>query len=219
MKRKEALEFVIKHKLVPVVRAPSADLAIAAAEALAEGGVRIFEITMTVPGATSAIETLRTRYSSQGGDSTLLIGAGTVLNDRDARKCIDAGSQFIVSPGLDHPTIDVCNVNDVAFMPGTMTPTEVMMAWKEDVDMVKIFPCSALGGAKYLKALKAPFPDVKMMPTGGVSLDTMSDFLSAGAEALGVGANLVDVKSLQEKGPSALIAKARQYVEALKSAE
>ena len=219
MNRQEVVQFITKHKLVPVVRAPSADLAIAAVEALAEGGVRVFEITMTVPDAASAIETLRTKYSSQTGDSALVIGAGTVLNDRDARKCIDAGSQFIVSPGLDHPTIDVCEVNDTAFMPGTMTPTEVMMAWKENVDMVKIFPCSALGGAKYLKALKAPFPEVKMMPTGGVSLDTMGDFLAAGAEALGVGANLVDVKSLEEKGPSALVARARQYVEALKNAQ
>jgi 2-dehydro-3-deoxyphosphogluconate aldolase / (4S)-4-hydroxy-2-oxoglutarate aldolase len=173
--------------IVPVIRLPSAELALRAAEAVFSGGIPVFEITLTVPDAVGLIRALADRYASRA-----VVGAGTVLGADEARACIDAGAEFIVSPGTDLPTIEAARARDVVVMPGALTPTEVMTAWKAGADMVKIFPCSALGGAKYLRALKAPLPHVKVLPTGGVNLETAGDYLAAGAAALGIGSELVD---------------------------
>jgi 2-dehydro-3-deoxyphosphogluconate aldolase / (4S)-4-hydroxy-2-oxoglutarate aldolase len=210
MSKQHVLENVERVGLVPVVRASNAELAARAVEAMLAGGVSIFEITMTVPDAVRLIGALCDRYAGRA-----VVGAGTVLTVDQARACIDAGAQFVVSPGLDVPTVEYCRSRDVAVMPGSLTPTEVITAWKAGADMVKIFPCSALGGAKYLKALKAPLPDVKLLPTGGVSLTTLHEYVAAGASALGVGAELVDIAAVKAGQDASLTERARQFVEAV----
>jgi 2-dehydro-3-deoxyphosphogluconate aldolase / (4S)-4-hydroxy-2-oxoglutarate aldolase len=189
--------------VIPVVRATTSDEALAAVEAIRAGGIDVLEITMTVPGAVKIIKAL----AGKG-----IIGAGTVLDADAARECVDAGAQFIVSPSLDVPTIETCSRLDVPVFPGALTPTEVVTAWKAGADAVKIFPANAVGGASYLRSLKAPLPQVELIPTGGVSLANIGDFIKAGALAVGVGADLV-------KGDAATIsAKAREYVAAVKAA-
>jgi len=189
--------------IIPVVRAASAVEALAAVEAIRAGGIDVFEITMTVPGAVKIIKAL----AGKG-----LIGAGTVLDADTARECIDAGAQFVVSPSLDVKTIETCSAIEIPVFPGALTPTEVVTAWKAGADAVKIFPANAVGGPSYLKSLKAPLPQIELIPTGGVSLANIGDFIKAGALAVGVGADLV-------KGDAASItAKAREYVAAVKAA-
>lgn len=199
--------------LVPVIRAPSAALAVRAVDALLAGGVSVFEITMTVPGAVAVIEQLVARFGDRA-----VVGAGTVLTPADARACIQAGASFIVSPGLNLDTVAEVKAHGVCVMPGALTPTEVITAWQAGVDMVKIFPCSALGGPKYLKALRGPFPEVRFLPTGGVSAATAGEYIAAGASALGVGSDLVDIAAL-EAGQSALVtARTKELVAAVEIA-
>lgn len=192
MNKEQVLAEVQRVGIVPVVRAPSPELAIRAVEAVLAGGVPVFEITLTVPDAIRLVKALADRYAGRA-----LIGAGTVLSAEQARECIDAGASFIVSPGLDVPTVELARSRGIAVMPGALTPTEVITAWKAGADAVKIFPASALGGAKYLKALAGPLPQVKLMPTGGVNVTTAADFIAAGAIALGVGSELVDIAALK----------------------
>jgi len=176
--------------LVPVLRAESVEKALALAEAIAAGGVTVLEITMTVPGA---IQVMR-KLAEERPD--ILVGAGTVLDPETARACILEGAQFVVSPALNPKTIEMCHRYSVAVLPGALTPTEIVTAWEAGADVVKVFPASALGGAKYLSSVKAPLPQVELIPTGGVSLATAKDFLEAGAFALGVGADLVNAKAM-----------------------
>jgi 2-dehydro-3-deoxyphosphogluconate aldolase/(4S)-4-hydroxy-2-oxoglutarate aldolase len=168
---------------------------------------------MTVPGAIGVIEQLGTKF---GGEA--LIGAGTVLDRETADRCIQAGAQFIVSPALNEDTIAFCRANDVAVFPGALTPTEVVRAWKAGADAVKVFPASAVGGASYLKSLKAPLPQVELIPTGGVSLATAADFIAAGAFALGVGADLVDLKAIRSGETEKVTQAARAYIAAVNDA-
>jgi 2-dehydro-3-deoxyphosphogluconate aldolase/(4S)-4-hydroxy-2-oxoglutarate aldolase len=176
--------------IIPVVRAESEVLAIAVAKSISNAGIPILEITMTVPGAVKIIKKLCRDYGDE-----VLIGAGTVLDSEAARACIDAGAQFIVSPTLNMQTVELCKQQEIAVFPGALTPTEVVSAWQAGADAVKVFPCSAVGGAKYLRALKAPLPQINLIPTGGVSLSTAKDFIAAGAWALGVGSDLVNSKA------------------------
>jgi 2-dehydro-3-deoxyphosphogluconate aldolase/(4S)-4-hydroxy-2-oxoglutarate aldolase len=192
--------------LVPVLRAESVDKALALVEAIAAGGVTAMEVTMTVPGA---IQVMR-KLAEQRPD--LLIGAGTVLDAETARACILEGAKFVVSPALNVKTIEMCHRYSVAALPGALTPTEVVNAWEAGADVVKIFPASAMGGAKYLSSLKAPLPQVEMIPTGGVSLDTAKSFLEAGAFALGVGADLVNTKAMAEGKPEVVTESAKKYM-------
>src|SRR6266850_728583 len=193
--------------VIPVVRARSSDEALAAVEAIRAGGIPILEMTLTVPGAINVIADLTRRL----GDDAL-IGAGTVLDADAARACIDAGARFVVSPALDIPTIEICRALHVPVFPGALTPTEIVTAWKAGATAVKLFPAGAVGGAAYLKSIKAPLPQIELIPTGGVSLKTAADFIAAGAFALGVGADLIS-------GDSASITeKARQYVAAVAAA-
>jgi 2-dehydro-3-deoxyphosphogluconate aldolase/(4S)-4-hydroxy-2-oxoglutarate aldolase len=213
MNRTEVVNRIKEVGLVPVVRASSAEEATAVVGAIMEGGVDVLEITMTVPGAIKVIERLTDTYGER-----VLVGAGTVLDAETARACLLAGAQFVVSPALDLETIACCRRYGVAVMPGALTPTEVLQAWTAGADFVKVFPANALGGASYLKSLKAPLPQIELIPTGGVSQKTAADFIKAGASALGVGADLVDIKALRE-GQSALITeRARQYVEIVRAA-
>lgn len=192
-----------------MIRASSVQKAIAAAEAVLEGGISVVEITMTVPRAKEAIVEL-----SKNRD--LLVGAGTVLNVEDARECLDAGAHFLVSPGFDSETVKLAKSEGYLMMAGALTPTEVIAAWNAGSDFVKIFPCSALGGASYIKALKGPLPQIPMVPTGGVNLKTAADFLAAGSAALGVGGELILSSALESNNLSAITDLAKQYVAIIK---
>lgn len=213
MNKADVLKRIRDTGLIPVVRAESSDQAMRAVEAIKAGGVDVLEVTMTVPGAISVIEQLAKAY---GGEA--LIGAGTVLDPATARACIQAGAQFIVSPALNEDTIAFCRDNDIAVFPGALTPTEVLQAWNAGADAVKVFPAGAVGGASYLKALKAPLPQIELVPTGGVSLKTAADFIKAGAMALGVGADLVDMKALREGNAELITERARQFLEIVREA-
>ena len=206
MTRQDVLQRIREIGVVPVVRADSADAALAVVDAIREGGVTVLEITMTVPGAISVMEKLAARFTD------VLIGAGTVLDPETARACILSGARFVVSPALNLATIEMCRRYSVPVMPGALTPTEVLAAWTAGADVVKVFPCGALGGASYLKSLKAPLPQIEMIPTGGVSTKTAADFIQAGALALGVGADLVDTTAVREGKAHLVVEKAREYV-------
>jgi 2-dehydro-3-deoxyphosphogluconate aldolase / (4S)-4-hydroxy-2-oxoglutarate aldolase len=199
--------------IIPVVRAQSADEAMKAIDAIREGGISILEITMTVPGAVGVIEEVSKRY---GNDA--VVGAGTVLDGETARACILAGARFVVSPSLNLETIEVCRRYGIAVMPGALTPTEVVQAWSAGADFVKVFPAGAVGGASYIKSLKAPLPQIELVPTGGVSLKTAADFIKAGASALGVGADLVDVKAIREGQSQVITERAREFVRIVREA-
>src|SRR6516225_5882950 len=207
MTQKEILAFITEVGIVPVVRTSSAEHAIQAVEACYNGGVRAAEITMTVPGAVRALEKVADRF----GDK-IMLGAGTVLDPETARVCMLAGAQFFVTPSLRISTIEICKRYSKVICPGALTPTEVLTAWEAGADVVKVFPCSAVGGAKYIKALKAPFPQIEMIPTGGVNLETAGDFLRAGACAVAVGGELVDAKTIQEGRYDIIQERARQYL-------
>lgn len=199
--------------IVPVVRATSAGEAKDAVEAIRAGGIPILEITLTVPGAVQIIAEL----SRTIGDAAI-IGAGTVLDADSAQACVDAGARFIVSPALDIPTIELCRRLDVPVFAGALTPTEILTAWKAGANAVKVFPANAVGGPTYLKSIKAPLPQIELLPTGGVSLQNAAEFIKAGALALGVGADLVDLAALRRGDAAAIAEKARQYVAAVASA-
>jgi len=213
MNKTEVLQRIRATGLIPVVRAESADLAMRAVEAIKAGGVDVLEVTMTVPGAIDVIAKLAATFGAE-----VVIGAGTVLDPDTANKCVQAGAQFIVSPALNEETISFCRRNDVAVFPGALTPTEVVHAWNAGADAVKVFPAGAVGGASYLKALKAPLPQIELVPTGGVSLKTAADFIKAGAMALGVGADLVDLKALRENHDEVIAERARQFLEIVREA-
>jgi len=208
MNKSEVLKQIKDTGVIPVVRATTADEAMRAIDAIREGGIAVLEITMTVPGAVGVIEQVAARFGNGA-----LVGAGTVLDAETARDCVSAGAQFIVSPALNMETIAYCREQDVAVMPGALTPTEVVQAWNAGADFVKVFPAGAVGGASYLKALKAPLPQIELVPTGGVSLKTAADFIKAGAAALGVGADLVDIKAIREGQAGIITERAKQFVQ------
>ncbi|MGB9456305.1 MAG: bifunctional 4-hydroxy-2-oxoglutarate aldolase/2-dehydro-3-deoxy-phosphogluconate aldolase [Bryobacteraceae bacterium] len=207
------LASLVEGAIVPVVRASSPEAALQAVEAIANGGIRAAEITMTVPGAMQVLEKLAGRF---GGN--MLLGAGTVLDPETARACLLAGAEFIVSPSLKPATIEMAKRYSKPVFPGALTPTEVLAAWEAGADAVKIFPCGNVGGAKYIKALKGPFPQIEMIPTGGVNLETIGDFLKAGACAVGVGGELVDAKLIKEGRFDAIAERARQFLAAVAKA-
>jgi 2-dehydro-3-deoxyphosphogluconate aldolase/(4S)-4-hydroxy-2-oxoglutarate aldolase len=199
--------------IVPVVRTPTPELAMRAAAAVMEGGISVFEITMTVPNAVEVIRALVERFGDRA-----LVGAGTVLDAAGAEACIDAGAAFVVSPGFDAAMVAAARARNTVVMPGALTPTEVITAWKAGADVVKIFPASAAGGAPYLRALRGPLPQVKLMPTGGVNVNTVAAYIEAGAVALGVGSELVDPAALARGEDALLTERARALVEAVKAA-
>jgi 2-dehydro-3-deoxyphosphogluconate aldolase/(4S)-4-hydroxy-2-oxoglutarate aldolase len=211
--RAQSLSRLVATGVIPVVRAPAPELALRAVEALRAGGIDVVEVTMTVPGAVALIERLAQRCAD-----SLLVGAGTVLDAASARACIAAGARFVVSPTLDVETIACCRTYGVPVIAGALTPTEVLTAWRAGADLVKIFPCGAVGGADYLRALRAPLPQVELVPTGGVTLKTVPDFIAAGASAVGAGADLVDIRRLEAGDEGAVSEQARRYVEAVRTA-
>ena len=212
MNKDEIISRITSSGVIPVIRASSREEALAVIEAMAAGGITTIEITMTVPDAIDLIASL----SSTRDD--LLIGAGSVLDPETARECIAAGAQFIVSPATNFDTILYCNETEIVVMPGALTPTEIVNAWDAGADFVKVFPADSMGGAKYLRSVKAPLPDIKLIPTGGVNESTAAEFIKAGAEAIGVGADLVDLVAIREGRASDITSAAKKYLEIVKGA-
>jgi len=213
MTRQEVANQITEVGIVPVVRAASSKQAMLAVEAVCAGGIPIVEVTMTVPGAIEVIAHLNKSMGSE-----LLIGAGTVLDAATAKRCIDAGAEFIVSPGFDFETVKFAKQAGKLIMAGALTPTEVIAAWKAGSDFVKIFPCGTVGGAKYIKALKAPLPQIPMVPTGGVNLHTAADFILAGAVALGIGGELVSASALESGDTASIVEAAQEFVAIVRNA-
>ena len=210
--REKAVALIREIGLVPIVRAPSPEDGFRAAEAIVAGGIGIAEITMTVPNAIQVMERLADRY----GDKVLL-GAGTVLDPETCRAALLAGAQFIVTPALNTVVIEMARRYSKPCIPGALTPTEVLTAWQAGAEWVKIFPCGPVGGPSYLKALKGPFPQIEFVPTGGVNLQTTPEFIKAGATAVGVGGELVDLKALKEGKLEAIAETARKFLEAVRA--
>jgi 2-dehydro-3-deoxyphosphogluconate aldolase / (4S)-4-hydroxy-2-oxoglutarate aldolase len=211
--REETKKTLEQAALIPVLRAGSIQAGHALVDAMIAGGVTVVEVTMTVPNALTLLRELKQRH----GDN-LLLGSGTVTDAVQAEATIDAGAEFVVSPSLHLDVIARTKELGKISIPGALTPTEVITAWRAGADYVKIFPCSAMGGASYLKSLLAPFPELKLIPTGGVTLQTAADFLKAGARALGVGTDLVNTAAIAEGKPEIVTNAARAYLEAIRVA-
>jgi 2-dehydro-3-deoxyphosphogluconate aldolase/(4S)-4-hydroxy-2-oxoglutarate aldolase len=211
--RAEAVRRIKDAAVIAVLRAASAQEAVEVAQAAMAGGVRVIEVTLTVPDALAAIRQLA---ESLGADA--LVGAGSVLDAEAARACIEAGARFVVSPILQPGVVATCREHDVAVMLGALTPTEIAAAASAGADLVKVFPVSAVGGASYVRALKAPMPHLELVPTGGVTLSTAAAYLQAGAAAIGAGSDLVGPELLRKHGRVGVTAAARAYVEAVRAA-
>jgi 2-dehydro-3-deoxyphosphogluconate aldolase/(4S)-4-hydroxy-2-oxoglutarate aldolase len=205
MDKRVMMELIYNTGVIAIMRAESSDQLLAAADAIKAGGVQVIEVTMTTPGALDVIVQATERY---GAD--VLFGAGSVLDSESARAAILAGAQFVVCPTLNLKVIEICHRYSVPVVPGAYTPTEILTAWEAGADMVKVFPAS-VGGPAYFKAIKGPLPQVKLVPVGGVNLDTTADFVRAGADAVGVGGALVSQKLLDAGDFAALTERARRF--------
>ncbi len=213
MSKEQILTSILEIGIVPIVRADSAEQALEAAKAIYRGGIRALEVTMTVPGAIRVLEKVADEFGDQ-----ITLGAGTVLDPETARSCMLAGAKFFVSPSVSLPTIEICNRYSVVAMPGALTPTEVVTAWDAGADLVKIFPAGNVGGPSYIKALKAPLPQVLMIPTGGVSAGNAAEFFQAGASAVAVGDAIVGKKELAAGDYDSIEKKARRFLEVVTEA-
>jgi 2-dehydro-3-deoxyphosphogluconate aldolase / (4S)-4-hydroxy-2-oxoglutarate aldolase len=213
LNKQEVRKRIEQIGIIPVVRASSSREACIAAEAVHKGGIPIVEITMTVPGALEVISELAKSCGKE-----VLIGAGTVLNVEDARRCLDAGAQFLVSPGFNRATVELAARESKLILAGALTPTEIIEAWTAGSDLVKVFPCGQVGGAKYIKSLKGPFPQIPLVPTGGVNLSTAAEFIEAGAAALGIGGELIQPEALKHNKPEIIVETARKFLEIVATA-
>jgi 2-dehydro-3-deoxyphosphogluconate aldolase / (4S)-4-hydroxy-2-oxoglutarate aldolase len=211
--KEKSIALIREVGLVPIVRAPSPEDALRAAEAIIAGGIGIAEITMTVPNAIRVMEQVAERY----GDKVLL-GAGTILDPESCRAALLAGAEFIVTPSLNRRVIELALRYSKPCLPGALTPTEVVTAWEAGADLVKIFPCGPVGGPKYIRALKGPFPQIDFVPTGGVNLETTPEFIRAGATAVAVGGELVNPQALRDGRVEVITSTARRFLDAVRSA-
>lgn len=211
MKREQVLKGIFQAGIIPVIRTDSAATAIGCVEAILRGGISVLEITMTVPGALQVLEQLADRFGTG-----VLLGAGTVLDAETARSCMLAGAQFFVTPALKRKTIEIAKRYGKVIMPGALTPTEVLRAWEYGADAVRVVPCDAVGGAKYIKSLRAPFPHIELVATGGVHLDTIGEYFKAGACAVGVSGALIDHRNLEEGNYVVFTERARRLQEAVR---
>lgn len=213
MQIEQVIQRIEEVGIVPVVRAASAEEGASAIEAICAGGISIVEITMTVPDALSLIGKMARQLGGK-----VLIGAGTVTSSKQAEACVDAGAKFIVSPGLSVAVLTAARDRGTLAIPGALTPTELMTAIENGAKLVKIFPCGNVGGPKYLKSLRGPFPNAALIPTGGVSPANAGEFISAGAFAIGVGADLVDLAALRTGHPEKITQAAQELVQAVRRA-
>ena len=205
MTRKEICARISEIGIIPAVRLHSESEALFAAEAMCGSGIPIVEVTMTIPGAIGIIEQL-TRHSA-----AVIVGAGTVFDVETAARCLDAGAGFLTSPGLDLEIVDFALKRDVVIIPGALTPSEVMAAWKAGADFVKVFPCAEVGGPEYIKALKAPFPHIPLIASGGVNQKNAGDYILAGAAALGIGQHLIHQNAIKRRQREWIHELARRY--------
>jgi 2-dehydro-3-deoxyphosphogluconate aldolase/(4S)-4-hydroxy-2-oxoglutarate aldolase len=196
--------------LIPVLRARNAGQAHAVVQAMMAGGVTVVEVTMTVPGAIDLLRELKAEFGAK-----LLVGSGTVTTGEQAEATIEAGAEFVVSPSFHPDVVAVTKAHKKLSIPGALTPTEIVTAWEAGADYVKVFPCSAVGGGSYLKSLLAPFPHLKLIPTGGVTLENAASYLKAGARALGVGSDLVNVAAIDQGAPELITEAARAYLKVI----
>ena len=212
MSKQDDLNRVLQGGIVAIIRADSSELLVDVARTLCEAGIDVVEVTFTVPGVLDIISAVRTELGNR-----VLLGAGTVLDAQTARAAILAGAEFIVAPTVNRDVIQLCNRYDKLVMPGALTPTEVLAAWEAGADIIKVFPAD-IGGPEYLKALHGPLPQIRLLPTGGVNLDTIEDFLNAGACAVGLGSALVEKQAVQDGDLDRIGSLARRYVELVRSA-
>ncbi|MGB7727739.1 MAG: bifunctional 4-hydroxy-2-oxoglutarate aldolase/2-dehydro-3-deoxy-phosphogluconate aldolase [Candidatus Acidiferrum sp.] len=210
MKKQEVRARIEEIGIIPAVRVVSADDALFAAETVNRAGIPIAEITMTVPGATDVIAALAHRIPE------MIVGAGTVLDIETAKRCLDAGARFLTSPGLVLEVIEFAIKKDVVVFPGALTPTEVIAAWKAGADFVKIFPCGQVGGESYIRALKAPLPQIRLIASGGVNQQTARNFILAGAAALGIGGELIPRESVQQRQEDRILELAKRFKRTVK---
>ncbi|MBX3282210.1 MAG: bifunctional 4-hydroxy-2-oxoglutarate aldolase/2-dehydro-3-deoxy-phosphogluconate aldolase [Acidobacteria bacterium] len=212
MTKDQVLSRIFTCGVLPVIRADSADEARQVVDAICEGGIDTIEITLTIPDAITLIRQLTREFPG------ILFGAGTVMDADNARQCIDAGANFIISPATVDEVIRVCNEDETIVMPGALTPTEIVAAVGVGADAVKVFPVGAVGGAKYIRSLLAPLPDLKLVPTGGVTVETASECIEAGAFAVGLGSDLVDIEAIRTGRSSEITETARRLREAVTAA-
>jgi 2-dehydro-3-deoxyphosphogluconate aldolase/(4S)-4-hydroxy-2-oxoglutarate aldolase len=198
--------------IIPSIRVSSTDDALFAAEAVSRGGIPIVEITLTVPEATKVISHVVQRAQE------MVVGAGGVLDAETARRCLDAGAQFLTSDGLDPETVKFAVKEEVVVIPGTLTPTDVIAAWKLGSDFVKVVPCGHVGGHSYIRALKAMFPNVPLIAAGGVNQLNAFNFILAGAVALGIGGELIPREAIRRRQPDRIGELARRFTNAVSSA-
>lgn len=206
MNKEETRARIKEIGIIPAVRLYSAEDALFAAEAVCDAGIPIVEVTMTVPGAVKVI------YELARQNKEIIVGAGTVLDVETAHRCLDAGASFITSTGFDPEIVTFALRRSVVVFPGACTPTEIVTAWRAGSDFVKIFPCSAMGGAGYIRALKGPFPQIPMIASGGVNQQTAGDFILAGADALGIGRDLIHQDAIKRREKGWIQELARRYV-------
>jgi len=212
MNRKDICARIEEIGIMPSVRVDTADLALFAAETVYEAGIPVVEITNTVPNAVNVIAQLAKNYPE------MILGAGTVLDTETAKRCLDAGARFITSPGFIPEVMDFTLKNDVVAMPGALTPSEVIAAWKGGADFVKIFPCAQVGGDQYIRALKIPMPQIRLIASGGVNQLTAANFIFAGASSLGIGSELMPRKALLTRQDQWIHELARRFIEAVRNA-
>ena len=212
MNREEVRARIQEVGIIPSVRVPSAEEARFAAEAVMRAGIPIAEITMTVPGAIEVISYLAKEYPQ------MIVGAGTLMETETAKRCLDAGARFLTSPGLVMDVVEFAKAREVVVLPGALTPTEVIAAWKAGGDFIKIFPCGQLGGDRYIRALKAPFPHVPLIASGGVNQQTASQFILAGAAAIGIGSELIPRESVHLKQEERIHELGRRFLAMVKDA-
>ena len=213
MEKRDVLNRMMTEGLIPVIRVSSAQEAVDVADAIKEGGVSFIEITMSVPGAIDTIKDLVKKYKDD-----IIMGAGTVLDPETGRAALLAGAQFIVSPMINLDLIQLAHRYSAVVIPGAMTPTEILTAWNAGADLVKVFPAAQLGGPEYIRAIKAPFPQILLVPTGGVNLQNAGAFIKAGSTALGAGGELVDKKAVKEKKFNVITENTRAFLKAIKEA-
>jgi len=213
MKMEDVARRIGEIGIVPVVRAAGVEEAQQAVDAILAGGIPVVEITMTVPGAVEVIRSVARQFAGK-----VLVGAGTVVTREQALACLDAGAQFLVSPGLSLAMVRAARERNIVAIPGALTPTELMAATAEGAEVVKIFPCGSVGGPKYLKALRGPFPNAKVIPTGGVNAGNAAEYITAGAFAIGVGSDLVETAALRQGKPEKIVVAAKELVAAVQGA-
>ena len=212
MKKEQVRARIEEVGIIPAVRLGSADEAMFAAEAVSRGGIPIVEITMTIPGALNVISHLVKRAPN------MIVGAGDVFDSEVARECIDAGAMFLTSPGFDHRIVEFALGASVVVLPGALTPTEVTRAWKSGADFVKVFPCALVGGENYIRALKAPFPTLPLIAAGGVNQQNASNFILAGASALGIGGELIPKEAIRLRQADRIFTLAHRFVKFVQTA-